>query len=203
MSKEFKNLGSGIAGNSARKQMQRKFKNSKRIKSWEKGAIGEEFAGKVIEEICAKYDYMYLHDRKIPKSSANIDHILITDRGVFVIDTKNYKGAVRIKEEGGLFRPVTETLMVGSRNQTKLVLGIKKQVEIIESAILEIDKSIPVFGVLAFYDANWPILFKPKQISDVLINSKGIEASIISCPVLSGLSIKPIFAFLDEHFKAR
>ena len=183
--------------------MQRKFKNPKRIKSWEKGATGEEFAGKVIEQICAKFDFMYLHDRKIPKSSANIDHILISDRGVFVIDTKNYKGAVRIEEEGGLFRPATETLMVGNRNQTKLVLGIKKQVEIIESAVLEVDKSIPVFGVLAFYDADWPIFFKPKQISGVLINSNGIEASILSCPVLSGIRIKPTFDFLEENFKSR
>jgi Nuclease-related domain. len=32
-----------------------------------------------------------VHDRRIPRSRANIDHIVIAPRGIYVIDTKHYK----------------------------------------------------------------------------------------------------------------
>ena len=35
-----------------------------------------------------------LHDRRIPGSKANIDHIAITAAGIWVIDAKRYKGDV-------------------------------------------------------------------------------------------------------------
>jgi hypothetical protein len=149
--------GSGIAGNSARNRSEKKFKNPNYGRSWEKGAIGEEGAGKVIEDFCAKYSFKFLHDRKIPGTKANIDHILITDRGIFVVDTKNYRGAVRIKESGGLFLPHKETLFVGNRNQTKLVMGVKKQIELVSEAFLQGGSKLPIFGVLAFFKADFPI----------------------------------------------
>ncbi len=37
-----------------------------------------------------------LHDRRIPGSRANIDHIAIATSGVWVIDAKRYKGKVQV-----------------------------------------------------------------------------------------------------------
>lgn len=200
MNTDSEKPGSGTAGNSARRRADENSKNLDNGKSWKKGAIGEEYAGVVIESLCTEYGFKFLHDRKIPGSSANIDHILITNRGVFVIDTKNYEGAVRVKESGGLLTPLTETLFVGNRNQTKLVLGVKKQVELVVSATSQMSFKVPVFGVLAFYNANWPIFFKPKKVDGVLINSKGIEAAILEFPVLIQIDTDAVYTRLEKTF---
>ena len=200
MNTDSEKPGSGIAGNSARRRAE---KNSKYLdygKSWKKGAIGEEYAGVVIESLCTEYGFKFLHDRKIPRSSANIDHILITNRGVFVIDTKNYEGTVRVRESGGLLTPLTQTLFVGNRNQTKLVLGVKKQVELVVNATSQLSFKVPVFGVLAFYNADWPIFFKPKKVDGILINSKGIEASILELPVLIQIDTDAVYTRLEKIF---
>ena len=200
MKNDSEKSGSGIAGNSARKRSERKFKSLSYAKSWEKGAIGEEGVGKAISNLCAEYGFKFLHDRRIPGTKANIDHILITDRGIFVVDTKNYKGAVRIKESGGLFWPLKETLFVGNLNQTKLVLGVKKQVELVSQKTLQAGYKLSVFGVLAFYKADFPIFFKPKIIDGILINSKGIEALILSFPIIGEIEIEAVHLHLGKAF---
>ena len=200
MKKDSKPGFSGVAGKSARDRSRHNFKNSRFAENWKKGAIGEEAAGKVIEEISFQHNFRFLHDRKISGSKANIDHILITNRGIFVIDTKNYTGSVRIKESGGLFTPYSETLYVGGRNQTKLVLNVKKQVDLVTEALLKSYSKLPVFGVLAFYNADFPILFKPKEIYGVLINSKGIESLVLSKPKIGEVSLEGIHNYLASIF---
>ena len=194
--------GSGIAGNSARKRSEKKFSNPNYGRSWEKGAIGEEGIGQILEDLCAKYSFKFLHDRKIPGTKANIDHILITERGIFVIDTKNYRGAIRIKESGGLFWSFKETLLVGNRNQTKLVPGVKKQVDLVSEATLQVGYKLPIFGVLAFYNANFPIFSKPKKIDGVLINGKGIVHLILNHPIISTAEIHSTYLHLEKAFPA-
>ncbi len=217
---------SGIAGKSAQVQYERKSEKTRQTrenllgakfgrvasflmgegqyaKAWKKGAIGERYIGKVLAKMCSEYGFMVLHDRQIPDSKANIDHILITDRGVFVIDAKNYEGLVRIDQQGGILSPLVETLYVGNRKQTKLVEGVKKQVGIVSSALLKGNIEAHVQGVLAFYNAEWPIFFKPTEIDGVLINSKGIEASILKLPVIEGIQINKIFDFLKKAFPVK
>jgi len=38
----------------------------------------------------------FLHDRRIPPTRANIDHIVIAPTGVYVIDAKNYAGRAQL-----------------------------------------------------------------------------------------------------------
>lgn len=72
--------------------------------AWNIGAIGEERLGNRLNEL--SFDTMQvLHDRRIPGTKANIDHIAVTPTGVYVIDTKRYKGRPTLKVEGGILRP--------------------------------------------------------------------------------------------------
>ena len=174
-----------------------------KAEKWKKGAIGEEYIGKILDELAEKEDFFVLHDRAIPKSSANIDHILITNRGVFVIDAKNYKGLVRIEQTGGILTPLIETLYVGNRKQEKLVEGVKKQVKIVEAILDKADIDFPVFGALAFYEAEWPVFFKPKEIDGVLINSKGIVASVMSKETISEEMFTQAYEVLRKVLKAK
>ena len=167
---------SGTAGASARREFERrKAKREERIRTkhpklgglmlavsdeqqsttaWDIGALGEERLGKGLDRL-ASDTLRLLHDRRIPRSKANIDHLAVTASGVYVIDAKKYRGRPHLKIEGGLFRPRVERLLVGSRDCTKLVDGVLKQVDVVRGLL---DDDVPVHGVLCFVEADWPLI---------------------------------------------
>ena len=172
-------------------------------KAWNQGSAGEIGVGKKLEEMAIRLDYRVLHDRKIPGSSANIDHILVAPHGIFVIDAKNYSGEVRIKSEGGLLTAYRESLWVGGRNQTKLVEGVKKRVQIVADALSKISIEATVVGALAFYKAEFPLFFKPTEINGVLINGKGIERSVTEYQSNIAINVDTVFAHLKKLFPSK
>ncbi len=100
-----------------------------------------------------------LHDRRIPRTRTNIDHIVVGPSGVFVIDAKKYQGRPSLRVEGGLIRARIETLVVGSRDCTTEVDGVHKQVDLVRSALEFADLGgIPVKGMLCFVEADWPLI---------------------------------------------
>ena len=127
-------------------------------KAWATGARGEEVLGKRLDGLAGR-GVRVLHDRRIPRTRANIDHIAVGRAGVFVIDAKRYKGRPQLRVEGGLFRPRVEKLLVGSRDQTKLVEGVHKQVAVLRARLEAAGLAeVPVRGVLCFVEAEWPLI---------------------------------------------
>ena len=150
-------------------------------KAWEVGAEWEVAIGKRLDSLASKYGFRVLHDRLIPKSRANIDHLAITKLGVFVIDAKNYQGVVRIKDRSGFFEKSSPELWVGKRNCMKLVASMKRQTSIVKEILQGNSIGFPVVGVLAFYAADWETFkfFRTQlEVDGVLINSKGMEAIV-------------------------
>ena len=174
----------GIAGGSARREHERRAaKDEARIRSdwgrfgglavaltpertstrvWSTGANGEEIVGARLDSI-ASDAVRVLHDRRIPGSRANIDHIVVTPAAVWVIDSKKYKGSPGLQVEGGLFRPRVEKLTVSGRNQTRLVDGMLWQMEHVQSVVPD----VPVRGILCFVDAEWPFFASPFRVNGV------------------------------------
>jgi hypothetical protein len=98
-----------------------------------------------------------LHDRRIPGTRANIDHIVVTGSGVWVIDAKRYKGQrPSLHVEGGILRPRVETLRVAGRDKTKLVSGMQNQITQVSAALA--DAGVVVHGALCFVEADWPLI---------------------------------------------
>jgi hypothetical protein len=170
----------GVAGSSAQREYERrKLKRETRIrqahpiagglilalsddpqstKAWAAGARGEERLGRRLDGLAGENVHV-LHDRRIPPTRANIDHIVVCPSGVLVIDAKKYKGRPSLRVEGGLFRPRVEKLMVGSRDCTKLVAGVHKQLGVVTAALQSSGLSrIPVSGMLCFVEADWPLI---------------------------------------------
>lgn len=171
-------ISSGAAGASARREYERRVaKREARIRerhpklgglivafsddpqntaAWARGATGEELLGKQIDRLTDR-GVRVLHDRRIPRTRANIDHIAISASGVFVLDAKRYRGRPHLRVEGGILRPRAETLMVGSRKCNSLVDGVTKQVRLVTDALAAADGTVPVTGMLVFVDADWPL----------------------------------------------
>lgn len=122
--------------------------------AWKTGARGEEALGKGLNKLTPG-GVRLLHDRRIPGSRANIDHIAVAASGIYVIDAKHYKGRPRLKVEGGFISPRVEKLMVGGRDCSKLVDGVLKQVDAVRVIVGD---DVPVQGVLCFVGAEWPMI---------------------------------------------
>lgn len=193
--------GGGVAGSSARREYERrKAKDEERLrqkwgrlggiavalsdekqstKAWVTGAVGEERLGARLDSLVSE-SIAVLHDRRIPGSKANIDHIAITTAGIWVIDAKRYKGRPELKIEGGILRPRAEKVLVGRRDCTKLVDGVLKQVD----HVLAVVGDIPVNGALCFVEADWPLIggaftsrgvhaLWPKRLAKLLVEAEG------------------------------
>lgn len=169
---------SGTAGASARREFERRVaKREQRIRerhprlgglilalsddpqsttAWQRGAKGEELLGKRLDELTDR-GVRLLHDRRIPGTRANIDHIAISAAGVFVLDAKRYKGRPNLRIGGGILRPRTETLMVGTRKCNPLVEGMTEQVGLVTAVLAAGSAEVPVTGMLVFIEADWPL----------------------------------------------
>ncbi|WP_110241653.1 nuclease-related domain-containing protein [Nocardioides gilvus] len=208
----------GVAGSSARREYERrKAKDEERLrqkwgklggiavalsdekqttKAWDVGAVGEERLGARLDALASE-SIAVLHDRQIPGSKANIDHIAITPAGIWVIDAKRYKGRPELVIEGGILRPRVEKVLVGRRDCTKLVDGVLKQVELVRDVVGD----LPVTGSLCFVEADWPLFggsfttrgvhaLWPKRLAKMLGEAEG------------SLDVLAVREALASHFRA-
>jgi hypothetical protein len=65
-------------------------------RNWATGADGESLTALALEELRIE-GFVILHDRLIPGSTANIDHIVIGPPGVAVVETKSYSGRLWVR----------------------------------------------------------------------------------------------------------
>ncbi len=133
--------------------------------AWAYGANGETALGKQLDPLRDE-GIAVLHDRRIPGSKANIDHIVIAPAGVFVIDAKNYTGQVQRIDRGGLFT-TDYRLYVGRRDQTRLVGGMTKQVVAVRAVLGSALAGVPITPVICFVSADFPLLARPFRFGDV------------------------------------
>ena len=71
-------------------------------KSWNKGIIGESIVSNYLNQL--PEEYVIYNDVKFPGSYGNLDHIVIGPKGIFVIETKNYKGFFIIKDKEWFYK---------------------------------------------------------------------------------------------------
>lgn len=164
--------------------LQRQLDSSNEPSSWRKGAEGEESVGRILEELSQDRGFITIHDRLIPGSVANIDHIVVTSSKVFVVDAKKYAGKI---DFGKLLAPYfggNAIIKIKGRNSNHLLEGVKKQVRIVEQLLAKAGIDIQVQGVLAFVEANWDMVYmtRPRSINGVLLNSRGLHSIFRNIP---------------------
>lgn len=113
-------------------------------RAWATGARGEQKLADALSRHCP--DVPLLHDRRIPRSRANIDHLAFAASGVYVIDTKRYKGKIAVD------KPLwgTPRLRIGGRDRTSLIGSLERQVAVVEAILEELGENVPVHGCLCF-----------------------------------------------------
>lgn len=218
-------IETGAAGSSARREYERRSaKREARIReahprlgglilaltdepqsttAWERGARGEELLGARLADL-TRNGVRLLHDRRIPGTRANIDHIAVGPTGVHVIDAKRYKGRPSLRVEGGLLRPRVEKLLVGSRDCTRLVEGVHKQVDLVWSALEAATlPNVAVHGTLCFIEADWPLIGGSFVIADVaVVWPKKLAERLVAPGAMSAAQVETTHRALARAFPA-
>jgi hypothetical protein len=79
-----------------------RFRPSPDAVAWQRGATGERRTARLLSQL-ERQGWAVLHDLAVPGSRANIDHLVIGPGGVFVIDSKQYRGRLQLDPTGRLW----------------------------------------------------------------------------------------------------
>ncbi len=91
-----------MAGESARESARRQREKAERLQRsadlWERGADGEQATAAALDAL-PKESWTVFHDVRWPgRRYANVDHVAVGPAGVFVIDSKNWSGAIAVRD---------------------------------------------------------------------------------------------------------
>lgn len=164
-------------------------------RAWATGARGEE---RLATALAGLDGVQLLHDRRIPGTRGNIDHVVVGPAGVFVVDAKAYKGLIQIRNRGWFFKP-DYRLYVGRRDCSQLALDLGWQVKAVEIALASanVDPMPPINPVLCFVDGEWPLLSPPNAFLGVhLEGTRSLRKLVTAEQHLDALAIEQVTVLL-------
>jgi hypothetical protein len=135
--------------------------------AWDRGGRGEERVGAALTRAVGGAGFV-LHDRTIPGTRSNIDHIAVVPSGIWVVDTKRYTGRVQRRDLGRWFRS-KPALFVNGRDRTTLIPGVVGQMARIGEIV---GTAVSVRGVLCFTGAEGGLRGRPFTIDHVTVTSE-------------------------------
>jgi Nuclease-related domain len=107
--------------------------------------MGERRTGRLLGPL-ERHGWAVLHDLAVPGSRANLDHLVIGPGGVFVIDSKQYRGRLQLDLSGRLWHgryPLAPTLQAVS-------------FEADQAAVVLPDPGMAVVPIVAVHGARVP-----------------------------------------------
>jgi hypothetical protein len=151
-------------------------------RAWRTGSAGEERLARFFERELPD-GTVALHDRRIPRSRANIDHIVVSTNGVWVIDAKLYEGKVERRTLGPFWRPEI-AVFVGGRNRTKVVHGMSPQIDAVCAALAAdpLADEVAVKPAVCFVASEWGLFARPFDVAGVLVTWPQKLAERIAAP---------------------
>lgn len=162
--------------------------------AWGAGAEGEQRTGGALEQLKAE-GFVILHDRAIPGSSANIDHIVIGPPGIAVVETKSYRGRLRVR--GG------EVYVNGYRRTDKTV----GEVVVEAAAVSRVLRGVPqrrgaiVRPILCIHRADLPF-FAVSARGVPIVDGRGLVRMLRKAPPqLSPDDVKLLARLLDDRLR--
>jgi hypothetical protein len=160
--------------------------------AWLRGAEGEERAAARLTRLLAGTGVVLLHDRRIPGTQANIDHLAVGPGGITVIDTKRLTGKVQVRGRG-----LKAELRVGRRGRSKLLEGVAWQLERVRDVAGDAD----IAAALCFVETGGLPMFHALRPRGILVDGPRAVARLARRPgPLDARAIDEIAALLDAWF---
>jgi hypothetical protein len=123
-----------------------RFRASRPTRAWRDGARGERATARRLCQL-ERHGYVVLHDLQVHGSHANVDHLAIGPAGVFVIDSKYYRGALQLSGDGMLWYG-------GYPLAHQLATAVWASVRVAEA--LQLPPEVPVVPLLVIHRAPVP-----------------------------------------------
>lgn len=167
---------------------------TQRERAFARGAEGERIVGSGLDRLEGD-TVRVLHDRLIPRSRANIDHILVSTSGVWTVDAKRYTGRIEARRRAS-------ELWINKRNRSKLLDQSDRQVAVIRELLTYAGLGdVPVRGALCFTGVDWPWLFPPREVRGVrVLPTKGLE-DLVSGDERGVVDVRGVTAVLDRALR--
>ena len=123
-----------------------------------------------------------LHDRALPRGRANIDHIAVVASGIWVIDTKHYRGRLERRDRQRVVRPPPR-LFVAGRDQSRLVTSARRQQALVAEALVARSRRRSlVRAALCFTGAQVGLFARPFTLEGVLVTWPRAFARTLAAP---------------------
>lgn len=163
--------------------------------AWARGAAGEEELAASLARRCP--EAIVLHDRRMPGSRANIDHLAIVPSGVYVIDAKRYKGKIEVRKP--FFGEAK--LVIGGRDKTKLIAGLERQADAVRAAVAPLAPEVRVNKCLCFVgDPQMPVVRRLEIDGVPLLYPRRLAKQLRQPGELSAEEISRIAEALAQRF---
>ena len=165
--------------------------------AWRRGASGERKVGRILDALRRKGVHV-LHDRLMPGSKGNIDHLAVTRVGVFTVDAKRYAGQLQLRSPGS-------ELWINGRNRSSLLDQGRRQAEAVQNVLRAAGHDeVPVVPVLCFVDTRLPLPFPPRHARGVVLSSpRSLRKRLVprAGAVLERGEVRTIFQLLDVRLR--
>jgi hypothetical protein len=158
-----------------------------------KGATGEQAAARKIDDL--PDDYCVIHDLATP--FGNLDHVIVGPTGVFILETKNWKGTIAADGKGDILCNNTPPGKATIKPLIARMMSVRDKVK----TLCDAKQDLPYFDALlvfpsAHVEAKWGQTGKARCITDEQIWHCVVENK--SERKLSGREIE----LLAQAFKA-
>jgi hypothetical protein len=162
--------------------------------SWATGSEGEALTARALEQL--KIDgFVILHDRRIPGSPANIDHIVIGPPGVAIVETKSYSGRLRVRGD--------DVYVAGRRKTLSTVEEARREAVAVNVALagqLE-RRGLKVRPILCVHRADLP-LFGASPAGVSIVDGHGLVKLLREAPPrLSAEDVREFARIANERLR--
>jgi hypothetical protein len=143
-----------------------RFRPSADTLAWRRGATGERHTARLLAPL-ERRGWAVLHDLAIPGTQANIDHLVIGPGGVIVVDSKRYRGRLRLDRHGMVWhgrRLLVSALrrVLWAADQTDEILGVA---EVQVAAVVAVHGASVPWGLL---QADGVTIVPARRLPDLL-----------------------------------
>lgn len=146
------------------------------------GRRGESFVAEIIREILKDDDILLTNvSVKVEGKQAELDNVVINDKGIFIIEVKNFKGELIGDEDS--YEWIQTKISGGGNLHNKTVKNpikqVKRQIYILSGYLKQYGIDIWIEGYVFFVEMNSPIesplVLETQRDIDRAINGEGRE----------------------------
>ena len=154
-------------------------------KSWNKGIKGEYIVAEYLNQL--PEDYFVFNDVKFPGSYGNLDHVVVGPTGIYVIETKNYKGFFLVKGNELFYKNGNRVKKAKGQPGKQVMANSMSLKKFLEDNGVNMD-GVWISSIVTIIDNNFKIEQKPKYyhvlfpstIPQFILNSNGkIDMNIL------------------------